>query len=132
VGTSHTYITRTQTDLYLVSYLTGLSPAVTDDPQARAALYENFWQDFAKGIKAGLERRGVKAGEVVAPAARKVKVGDLEVQEQEFVVGSMHGTYRVVTSGGYGYAVASASFTGPAGDEHKSFLKSLSLRAPQR
>jgi hypothetical protein len=101
---------------------------VTDDPQMRANIFDNFWREFSNGVKSSLDRRGVKA-EVISKGSRKTTIGGFEAYEHEFVIGDAHGTVRAVVSGGYGYAIGALSFFGQPGEEHRSFLKSFSLRA---
>lgn len=126
--TSYTYTSTTDTDVYVVSYLVGMSQKLTDDPQLRASLLDGFWRGFAEGLRKSLESRGVEA-DITEKPARKTSVGDFEAQEQEFAIGTMPGTARVVVSGGYGYAVVALSLAEKPGEENKAFLKSFALRA---
>lgn len=128
VSTSYTYTSNTATDVYAVSYLVGMSRQITDDPQLRARFLDGFWRGFAEGLSKALEAKGVEA-EITEKPARKTVVGGFEAQEQEFAVGAMPGTVRVVVSGGYGYAVVALSLSEQPGEENRAFLKSFALRA---
>jgi len=126
--TSYTYTSVTDTDAYAVSYLVGLSRQISDNPQARASYFDGFWRGFAEGLRRALESRGVEA-DITEKPARKILVGGFEAQEQEFAVGTMSGTARVVISGGYGYAIVALSFSEKPSEENGAFLKSFALRA---
>jgi hypothetical protein len=124
----YAYVAVTPTDVYVVGYLTGLPALATRSPEMRATLFGEFWRGFATGLKESMKRNGLEV-ELVSQPVRKTRVGAFEGQEQEFAIGKMPGTALAVISGGYAHVVIAVSLGERPGDEHKSFLKSFSLRA---